>query len=295
MYFRAFHAVPTRGPDGAPTGAVHGFLDALGRLLRDHRPDRLVACLDADWRPAFRVAALPSYKAHRVDPTNPAAELIPAALLPQVPVLLEVLAAAGIVAAGCPGYEADDVIATLASRAAPASTDIVTGDRDLFQLVGDERPVRVLYTGAGGLRVVDEAEVTRRYAIPGTSYADFALLRGDPSDGLPGVAGIGQKTAATLINRFGDLAGIRAAAHAPAPVGFPPGAAQRIRDSADYLDRAGVVVRTVSTAPLPTPNASLPPRPAEPDRLAALSARYGLAGPIQRLGNALGWQNETHG
>ena len=192
LYFRAYYGVPETltAPDGTPVNAIRGLLDMIARLVRARHPGQLVACMDADWRPAFRVAAIPSYKAHRVGPDG--GEEVPPALAAQVPVIEEVLAAAGVAMAGAPGYEADDVIGTLTARAA-GPVEIVTGDRDLFQLVDDERPVRVLYTARGlaKLDVVDEAAVTARYHIPGRAYADYAVLRGDPSDGLPGVAGRG--------------------------------------------------------------------------------------------------------
>src|SRR3954465_7574358 len=180
------------------------------RLVGAYRPARLVACWDDDWRPEFRVAALPSYKAHRV--AQEGGEEVPDELSPQVPVLVDVLAAAGIARVGAPGVGADAAIGPLATRAR-GPVDVVTGDRDLFQLVDDARGVRVLYTARGiaDIGLVDEAVVTAKYGIPGRAYADFAVLRGDPSDGLPGVAGVGAKTAAALINEFGDLAGIRAA------------------------------------------------------------------------------------
>ena len=209
LYFRAFYGVPTSvtTPDGRPINAVRGFLDMTARLLTAHGPDRLVACWDDDWRPAFRVDALPSYKAHRLAPDG-SEEVVPDELSPQVPILIEVLAAAGIDRVGAPGYEADDIIGTLATRATEP-VDVVTGDRDLFQLVDDARGIRVLYTarGIGDIETVVEAVVTEKYGIPGRAYADFAVLRGDPSDGLPGVAGVGAKTAAALINEFGTLDG----------------------------------------------------------------------------------------
>jgi len=193
LYFRAYYGVPDTltAPDGTPVNAVRGLLDMIARLVRARHPGQLVACLDADWRPAFRVAAIPSYKAHRAQPDG--GEDVPAALAAQVPVIEDVLGAIGIAMAGAPGYEADDVIGTLAARAS-GPVEIVTGDRDLFQLVDDEKPVRVLYTmrGLTNLDVVNEAAVTARYHIPGRAYADFAVLRGDPSDGLPGVPGVGE-------------------------------------------------------------------------------------------------------
>lgn len=290
MYFRAFHAVPGKAPDGTPVGAVRGFLDALARLLRAYPAQRVVACLDADWRPAFRVTALPSYKAHRVGPDG--AEIVPVELGSQVPVLLEVLAAVGIPAVGSPGYEADDVIGTLTSSAAATgatAVDIMTGDRDLFQLIDDEVPVRVLYTGGGGVKPMDEAAITARYGIPGRAYADFATLRGDPSDGLPGVPGIGERSAAAILDRFGTLAQARAAAAAGSGQ-FPAGARARLLAAADYLERAVRVVAVATQASLPAFADRLPDQPAQPAALAALSARLGLDSPLNRLGAALGWR-----
>jgi 5'-3' exonuclease len=292
LYFRAFYGVPTSvtAPDGRPINAVRGFLDMTARLLTAHRPDRLVACWDDDWRPAFRVDALPSYKAHRVAPEG--GEEVPDELSPQVPVLIEVLAAAGIDRVGAPGYEADDVIGTLATRAR-GPVDIVTGDRDLFQLVDDARGIRVLYTARGiaDIESVDEAAVAAKYGIPGRAYAEFAVLRGDPSDGLPGVAGVGAKTAAALINEFGDLAGIRAAV-ARTAVPKPPLTAavlKKMQAAADYLDAAPVVVAVACTIDLPAIDGTLPARPADADALARLAEAHGLDSSLRRLGAALGW------
>jgi 5'-3' exonuclease len=236
------------------------------------------------------VDALPSYKAHRVAPEG--REEVPDELSPQVPVLIEVLAAAGIDRVGAPGYEADDVIGTLATRAR-GPVDIVTGDRDLFQLVDDARGIRVLYTARGiaDIESVDEAAVAAKYGIPGRAYAEFAVLRGDPSDGLPGVAGVGAKTAAALINEFGDLAGIRAAV-ARTAVPKPPLTAavlKKMRAAADYLDAAPVVVAVACTIDLPPVDGTLPGRPADADALARLAEAHGLGSSVRRLGAALGW------
>ena len=293
LYFRAFYGVPTSvtSPDGRPVNAVRGFLDMTARLVADHRPDRLVACWDDDWRPAFRVEALPSYKAHRLSPEGEE-EVVPDELGPQVPVLVDVLAAAGIARVGAPGYEADDVIGTLATRAS-GPVDIVTGDRDLFQLVDDARGIRVLYTARGisDLELVDEAAVRAKYGIPGHAYADFAVLRGDPSDGLPGVAGVGAKTAAALINAYGDLAGIRAAVERSVVPSGPLTAAvlRTMRAAADYLDRAPVVVAVARTIDMPPVEGDLPRAPADPDALAALAERHGIESSVRRLGAVLGW------
>jgi 5'-3' exonuclease len=299
LYFRAFYGVPTSitTPDGRPINAVRGFLDMTARLLTTHGPDRLVACWDDDWRPAFRVEALPSYKAHRLAPDG-SEEIVPEELSPQVPILVDVLAAAGIDRVGAPGYEADDIIGTLATRA-DRPVDVVTGDRDLFQLVDDARGIRVLYTarGIGDIELVDEAAVRAKYGIPGRAYADFAVLRGDPSDGLPGVAGVGAKTAAALINEFGDLAGIRAAVRRTV-VATPPLTAavlKKMHAAADYLDAAPVVVAVAKDIDLPPIEGALPRSPADRDALAALAAAHGLESSLKRLGAALGWPADAVG
>ena len=220
MYFRAFYGVPEiTAPDGTPVNAVRGLLDFISRLVADYRPTDLVCCWDNDWRPQWRVDLIPSYKAHRVVEevaSAPDVEEVPDPLEVQVPIILEVLDALGIRVIGADGYEADDVIGTLATGAGQP-VDIVTGDRDLFQLVDDEADVRVLYIarGVGNHERVTNEWVRAKYDIDARQYADFATMRGDNSDGLPGVAGVGEKTAATLLNRFGDMDGIVAAALDP--------------------------------------------------------------------------------
>jgi 5'-3' exonuclease len=288
LYFRAFFGVPetVTASDGTPVNAIRGLLDMIARLVRDRSPHSLVACMDADWRPRFRVDALPSYKAHRVGPGG--GDQTPDALATQVPLIEEVLAAFGIAQVGAPGYEADDVIGTLATTE-DGEVDIVTGDRDLFQLVRDDKPVRVLYTARGikALQIVGEAEVTAKYGIPGRAYADFATLRGDPSDGLPGVPGIGDKTAAALITRFGSLTGIDKALGSGETAGFPAGSRLKLEKARDYLDAAETVVRVVTEIPLPPLDARVPRTPRSPERLVELTDRWNLEGPVNRLLGAL--------
>ncbi|SDR24835.1 5'-3' exonuclease [Thermostaphylospora chromogena] len=288
LYFRAFHGVPesVTAPDGMPVNAVRGLIDMIASLVRDHSPDRLAACMDADWRPAFRVAALPSYKAHRV--AEGGREQVPDTLSPQLPVIDRVLDAVGVARIGVPGYEADDVIGTCAAGSS-GPVDIVTGDRDLFQLVDDSRPIRVLYTvkGIRNIQIVDEAAITDRYGIPGRAYADFAVLRGDPSDGLPGVPGVGDKTAATLISAFGSLEGLLAALDGERAEEIPAAARRRLAAARDYLAVAPTVVRVARDAPVPRADLTLPAAPRDPAALAELAARYGLDGPVRRLREAL--------
>ncbi|MEV4573512.1 5'-3' exonuclease [Nonomuraea jabiensis] len=284
LYFRAFFGVPEsiKGPDGSPVNAVRGLIDMIATLVRQHSPTELAATMDADWRPAFRVQAIPTYKAHRV--AHGDTEEVPEALVPQIAVIQDVLDALGIARLESPGYEADDVIGTLTHRA-PGAVDIVTGDRDLFQLVDDARPVRVLYTARGirNLQIVDEAFVTAKYGIPGRSYADFATLRGDPSDGLPGVAGVGEKTAAALITRFGSLDALLQALDAGVTAGFPAGARTKLDAARDYLSAAPAVVKVAPDAPLPDTDLTLPAKPRDPEALVALADRHGIDGPLNRL------------
>jgi 5'-3' exonuclease len=318
LYFRAYYGVPdsVKAPDGTPVNAVRGLLDMIARLVTDHRPDRLVACWDEDWRPAFRVAAIPSYKAHRVVGGADAAaaassggtvavEEVPDTLAPQVPVIAEVLAALGIVRAGAAGFEADDVIGTLTARevARPAGERspvlVVTGDRDLFQLVDDEVPVRVLYTirGIKDIEVVDAARLREKYAVAsGPAYADMAVLRGDPSDGLPGVPGIGEKTAASMLAKYGDLAGLLAARDS-GDAGLTATQRRRLVEADAYLAVAPEVVRVAPDAPVelagaPGPVAdpdafALPRQPADPEALVDLTARWGLESSVRRVLTAL--------
>ena len=285
LWYRAFHAVPASvvSPDGLPTGAVRGFLDLVSRIVRETRPTRLVATLDLDWRPAFRVAAVPSYKLHRT--IGGGAEDEPASLAPQVAVILELLAALGVPAVGAAGHEADDVIGTLATRAVGA-VDVVSGDRDMFQLVCDDGPVRVLYA-VEKMRPYGEAEVAAKYGIPGRSYAEYAVLRGDPSDGLPGVKGVGDKTAAALVSRFGGVEGLLAALDAGQQDGFPAGARAKLEAARDYLAAAPAVTRVVRDLPLPELDDALPRAPRDPAALLVLSDRWGLEAPLERFLKAL--------
>jgi 5'-3' exonuclease len=288
LYFRAFYGVPdtVRAPDGTPVNAVRGLLDFISRLVEEYQPTHLVCCWDNDWRPQWRVDLIPSYKAHRVEEVVPGGsdvEEVPDPLQVQIPVILEVLAAFGIAVVGADGYEADDVIGTLATDTG-MPVEIVTGDRDLFQLVDDSLGVRVLYTarGVGRHERVTEAVVREKYDVNADQYADFATLRGDNSDGLPGVAGVGDKTAATLLNRFGDIDGIRAAALDP-DSDLAPGPRRKILDAAPYLDVAPEVVAVARHIDLGELELLLPPSPFDVEALKTLAERWGLSSPIARL------------
>ena len=285
LYFRAFYALPESitAPDGRPVNAVRGYLDMAASLIERRRPRRFVSCLDLDWRPAFRVELVPSYKVHRVAPDG--GEEVPDTLSPQVPLLLSVLDALGLACSGAEGFEADDVIATLAVRDT-ATVDVVTGDRDLLALATDR--VTVLYTGRGiaKLEEMGPAEVLAKYGVPAEYYADFAVLRGDPSDGLPGVPGVGEKTAAALVSRFGPVEQIVAAAER-GDDGFPAGAANRVRAAADYLLKAPAAVRGRTDAPVGDFADDLPPEPRHAERLAELVEELGIAASVGRIQRAI--------
>jgi 5'-3' exonuclease len=272
LLYRAFFSMS----DDVPAHGVHGFLNMLARVVSDRRPTRLAIAVDEDWRPAFRTDALPAYKAQRVADEEKTDDVAPQEMIGR-----HVLQSMGIAVVGAIGFEADDVIATLAARE-PAPIEILSGDRDLFALVRDP-DVRVLYPARGvrDLEVIDEAAVTRRYGVPGRAYGDFALLRGDPSDGLPGVRGIGEKTASKLIAEHGSLAALLAA---PA---LPPAIATKLAASREYLDAARRVVPPVTTVPLPPADLALPAAPADDDALAALAGEWTLDNAVERLTRAM--------
>jgi 5'-3' exonuclease len=268
IIFRSFYGVPrsVRSPDGRPVNAVRGFVDTLARIVTSRQPARLAVASDEDWRPAWRVELIPGYKAHRT------AEPIPPELEPQMPIIHEVLDAIGVDFIGLADYEAEDVIATWTAET-PGTVEIVSGDRDLFALIEDPR-VCILYPEKGGLAVVTESEVMRRYGIPGRSYADYAILRGDPSDGLPGLKGVGAVAAADMIRRHGGVAGLlrdgRLAEH------------QR-----EYLSRALRVVPPVTGLPVPLPAGRRDSYPAQPERLAELGETHGVTSATGHLVQAL--------
>jgi len=291
LYFRAFFGVPDiTAADGTPVNAVRGLLDFIARLVDDYAPTDLVCCWDNDWRPQWRVELIPSYKAHRVveeHESAPDVEEVPDPLQVQVPLIRDVLAAAGVRVVGVDGYEADDVIGSLATGAR-MPVDIVTGDRDLFQLVDDAAGVRVLYTsrGVGNHERVDDHWVQERYGVTPHQYPDFATLRGDASDGLPGVKGVGEKTAAKLLQEYGDLAGVRAAALDPSS-GLTAALRARILAAADYLAVAPAVVAVARDLPVDRSALALPREPTDPIRLAELAERFNLGSPVARLTAAM--------
>jgi len=292
MYFRAFHGVPdtVRSPNGESVNAVRGLLDMIARLVTEFGPTELVACWDDGWRPTWRVALIPSYKAQRVASESKAGsvEEVPNLLTAQVPIIREVLDALGIPIVGAADHEADDVIGTLTHRAR-MPVDVVTGDRDLFQVVDDSHGVRVIYTGRGmsKLEILNDAALKAKYGITPRQYADFAVMRGDPSDGLPGVAGVGEKTAVSLLNSWGDLDGILAAA-ADDSSDMSATIRSKFIAAADYLAVAPKVVEVVRDLELPAFDAHIRRRTVDQSEvLDDLSKRWGLGSSLQRARAAL--------
>jgi 5'-3' exonuclease len=279
MWFRSYFGVPSSitAPDGRPVNAVRGFIDSMGVVVTQQRPSRLVVCLDLDWRPQFRVDLIASYKAHRVAEPEPDGqpdiEEVPDELTPQIDMIMALLDAFGIPTAGAPGFEADDVMGTLAARERSNPVVVVSGDLAKATLFGP-------------------SEVAEHFGVPvdraGPAYAELALLRGDPSDGLPGVPGVGEKTAATLLAQHGSLEQILAAAHDPKSK-MANGLRAKLLAATDYIEAAGPVVRVATDAPvtLSTPTDALPLAAADPERTAELATELGVGSSIARLQKAL--------
>jgi 5'-3' exonuclease len=295
LYFRAFYGMPDtiRRADGTPVNAVRGLLDMIARLTVDYNATHLIACWDDDWRPQWRVDLLPTYKAHRVAEVvvgAPDVEIVPAGLEAQIPMIRRVLELAGIAVVGAPEHEADDVIGTYASHA-DLPVDVVTGDRDLFQVVDDARQVRVIYTARGmkNLEILTDAVVVGKYRVLPEQYADYALLRGDASDGLPGVAGIGEKTAASLLGEYGSLDGLLAAADAES--GLSASIRSKLNKASDYLKVAPAVVNVARDLKLPSvEEAGAQLHPVDGDsraELERLAADWNLGGSMKRFLTAL--------
>jgi 5'-3' exonuclease len=292
LYFRAFYGLPDtiRRADGTPVNAVRGLLDMIARLTTDYDATHLVACWDDDWRPQWRVDLIPTYKSHRVAEVvadSPDVEVVPDALEAQIPMIRHVLDVAGIAVVGAPEHEADDVIGTYASHA-DLPVDVVTGDRDLFQIVDDARQVRVVYTARGmkNLEIITDAVVVGKYRVLPEQYADYATLRGDASDGLPGVAGIGEKTAASLLLQYGTLDGLLAAAEDPGSR-LTAAVGSKLTAAADYLKVAPVVVKVARDLELPSleeAGAALRPVVGEQRaELERLATEWNLGGSVRRL------------
>ena len=253
LWYRAYYGMPDTllSPSGMPVNAIRGYLDMTARLIGMYSPNRIVACIEGDWRPSWRVDLFPDYKANRLEEEGDEEEE-PETLTPQIPVLLDLLDEFGIPMVGVDDYEADDVMATFAVQE-KGPIRIVTGDRDLFQLVDDRRDVKVVYLARGVSQhdLVDTKWVADKYSIPGDRYALFAMFRGDPSDGLPGVKGIGE--------------------------------------GADYLKIAPKLVHCAKDVPLPQLDISMPKAPKDLSKIYSMKEEFGLGASVDRLISALNW------
>lgn len=294
LWYRAYYGMPDTlvSPDGVPVNAIRGYLDMTARLIGIYKPNRLVACLDGDWRPSWRVDLFPDYKANRLDAESgeeEEEEEEPETLTPQIPILLDILDLFGIPVVGVDDYEADDVMASYA-EIEKGPIRIVTGDRDLFQVVDDKRDIKVVYLAKGisAHDLVDLKYVADKYSIPGNRYDLFAMFRGDPSDGLPGVKGIGEKGAAIIANNFATIADVQSAALAGHQV-LTPALAKKIIAGSDYLAIAPKLVRVARDAPLPKVDLAMPKAPADLSNLYKMKDQYGLGASIDRMISALGW------
>ena len=289
LWYRAYYGMPDTllAPDGTPVNAIRGYLDMTARLMNTYKPTRLVACIEGDWRPTWRTDLFPGYKANRVDAEGEEEE--PDLLSPQIPILLDILETFGIPLIGADDYEADDVIATLSVRE-KGPTRIVTGDRDLFQLVDDKRDVKVVYLAKGITNhdLVDIAFVANKYAIPGDRYALFAMIRGDASDGLPGIKGIGEKGAALIANQFSSMEEVMEAA-GNEDERLTPNLRKKLLESAEYAAIAPTLVHCAKDIDLPKIDFSLPRPPQSLDEIYQYKSDYGLGASIDRLISALNW------
>jgi len=289
LWYRAFYGMPDSliAPDGTPVNAIRGYLDMSARLISTYRPNRLVACIEGDWRPSWRVELFPEYKANRVDDEGDEEE--PDLLAPQIPILMDVLDAFGIAIVGVDDYEADDVMASFAERE-KGPIRIVTGDRDMFQVVDDTKDVKVVYLAKGisAHDLVDTSWIANKYDIPGDRYALFAMFRGDPSDGLPGVKGIGEKGAALISKNFASVDEVIEGAKASHD-SLTPNLIKKILEGQDYLKIAPTLVQCARDVSLPHIDLALPKRPSDLTEIYALQKQYGLGASVDRLIAALGW------
>ena len=290
LWYRAYYGMPDTllSPTGMPVNAIRGYIDMTARLISMYSPNRIVACIEGDWRPSWRVDLFPAYKANRLEDEGDVEEE-PETLTPQIPVLLDLLDAFGIPMVGVDDYEADDVMATFAVRE-KGPIRIVTGDRDLFQLVDDRRDVKVVYLAKGISQhdLVDISWVANKYGIPGDRYALFAMFRGDPSDGLPGVKGIGEKGAALIANNFASVDDALAGAKAGHEV-LSASLAKKIIEGADYLKIAPTLVNCARDVAIPSMTIAMPTKPEDLSAIYAIKDEYGLGASVDRLISALQW------
>jgi 5'-3' exonuclease len=289
LWYRAYFGMPDTllSPKGEPINAVKGFLDMSARLINIYSPNRFVACLEGDWRPSWRVDLFPEYKLNRIDDSGEEAE--PDTLSPQIPVLLDVLDAFGFATLGVDNYEADDVIATL-SKSERGPIRIASGDRDLFQLVDDKKDVKIVYLAKGlsNHDLVDIDWISKKYEIPGDRYALFAMIRGDASDGLPGLKGIGEKGAALIAKSFSQMQDVVQAAENEDEL-LPKTLAKKVLASKEYARIAPKLVKCALDVPIPSMNIDLPKKPNSLTKIKDLQSEYGLGSSVDRLISALRW------
>lgn len=290
LWYRAYYGMPDTllSPQGEPINAVKGFLDMTARLVNQYQPDRLVMCLDGDWRPSWRVELFPEYKANRVDDEGDE-ELEPDLLTPQIPLILDFFEAAGIPLVGIDDYEADDVIATY-SKTEKGPIRIITGDRDLFQLVDDKRNVAIAYLAKGisNHDLVDRSWIAEKYGIPGERYALFAMIRGDASDGLPGIRGIGEKGAAAIAKSFTSMDDVIEAAH-NGDEALHPTHRKKILADLSYAKIAEKLVSCATDISLPSIDLKIPREPHDRKYLETMKKDYGLGASVDRLLSAFKW------
>ena len=290
LWYRAYYGMPDTllSPSGTPVNAIRGYLDMTARLITMYSPNRIVACIEGDWRPTWRVELFPDYKANRLEEGSEVEEE-PETLTPQIPILLDLIDAFGIPMVGVDDYEADDVMATFAVRE-KGPIRVVTGDRDLFQMVDDQKDVKIVYLARGISQhdLVDSKWVSAKYGIPGDRYALFAMFRGDPSDGLPGVKGIGEKGAALIANHFATVDKALAGAMA-GHAALPPALAKKIIAGADYLKIAPTLVHCAKDVAIPQMSIDMPKKPADLSQIYQMKEEFGLGASVDRLISALGW------
>ena len=289
LWYRAYFGMPDTlvSPSGLQVNAIRGYLDMTSKLINLYKPNRIVACLEGDWRPSWRVELFPDYKLNRLDESGEEEE--PDTLSPQIPILLDLLEALGFPMLGVDDYEADDLMATFAVNQ-PGPVRIVTGDRDLFQLVDDKRDVKVVYLAKGIANhdLVDLKWIEQKYEIPGDRYGLFAMIRGDASDGLPGIKGIGEKGAASIAKQFTNLHEVMKAA-INEDERLTANIRKKLLESAEYARIAPKLVGCATDVSIPEMKIDLPNKPLDTQKIQDIKEEFGLGTSVDRIMNALGW------
>ena len=289
LWYRAYFGMPDTlvSPSGLQVNAIRGYLDMTSKLINLYKPNRIVACIEGDWRPSWRVELFPDYKMNRLDESDEEEE--PDTLSPQIPILLDLLEALGFPMLGVDDYEADDLMATFAVNQ-PGPVRIVTGDRDLFQLVDDKRDVKVVYLAKGIANhdLVDLKWIEQKYEIPGDRYGLFAMIRGDASDGLPGIKGIGEKGAASIAKQFTNLHEVMKAASND-DERLTANIRKKLLENAEYARIAPKLVGCATDVSIPEMKIDLPNKPLDTQKIQDIKEEFGLGTSVDRIMNALGW------